>query len=52
MLREVLRIGGYKQEFLVSQTLELATTADVIIDLETFRFAQRSKPVCRCEAGR
>jgi DNA repair protein SbcC/Rad50 len=37
MKREVLRIGGYTQEFFVSQTPELAAMADVVIDLEAFR---------------
>src|SRR5437899_5370342 len=37
MKREVLRIGGYTQEFFVSQTPELAAMADVVIDLETLR---------------
>jgi len=37
MKREVLRIGGYTQEFFVSQTPELSAMADVVIDLETFR---------------
>jgi DNA repair protein SbcC/Rad50 len=41
MKREVLRIGGYTQEFFVSQTPELAAMADVIIDLERFRCAGR-----------
>jgi DNA repair protein SbcC/Rad50 len=41
MKREVLRIGGYTQEFFVSQTPELAAMADVIIDLEQFRSARR-----------
>ena len=45
MKREVLRIGGYKQEYFVSQTPELAAMADLIIDLETFRCAQRGRPV-------
>ena len=45
VLREVPGIGGYTQEFFVSQTPELAAMADVIIDLETFRCAQR-KQVC------
>ena len=36
MKREVLRIGGYRQEFFVSQTPELAAMADVVIDLEAF----------------
>lgn len=43
MKREVLRIGGYRQEFFVSQTPELAAMADVVIDLETFRCAQREQ---------
>jgi len=38
--REVLRIGGYMQEFFVSQTPELAAMADVIIDLEQLRCAR------------
>jgi exonuclease SbcC len=41
MKREVLRIGRYTQEFFVSQTPELAAMADVIIDLDEFRCAQR-----------
>ena len=41
MKREVLRIGGYRQEYFVSQTPELAAIADVIIDQEAFRCAQR-----------
>jgi exonuclease SbcC len=44
MKREVLRIGGYTQEFFVSQTPELAAMADVIIDLETLRCAQQAQP--------
>ena len=40
MKREVLRIGGYTQEFFVSQTPELAAMADVVIDLETLRSEQ------------
>ena len=36
MKREVLRIGGYRQEYFVSQTPELAAMADVVIDLEQF----------------
>jgi exonuclease SbcC len=34
MKREVLRIGGYRQEYFVSQTPELAAMADGVIDLE------------------
>ena len=37
MKREVLRIGGYRQEFFVSQAPELAAMADAVIDLEAFR---------------
>ena len=36
MKREVLRLGGYRQEFFISQTPELAAMADAVIDLETF----------------
>src|SRR6202040_1108326 len=43
MKREVLRIGGYAQEFFVSQTPELAAMADVVIDLEAFRSVPRSE---------
>jgi DNA repair protein SbcC/Rad50 len=46
MKREVLRIGGYAQEFFVSQTPELAAMADVVIDLEQFRKQGR------CEVAR
>src|SRR5215831_18444563 len=35
MKREVLRLGGYRKEFFVSQTPELTAAADAIIDLET-----------------
>jgi len=42
MKREVLRIGGYTEEFFVSQTPELVAMADVVIDLETFRNAPRA----------
>jgi exonuclease SbcC len=36
MKREVLRIGGYRQEYFVSQTPELTALADVVIDLDQF----------------
>src|SRR5213594_4889254 len=36
MKRDVLRIGGYTQEFFVSRTPERASMADVVIDLEAF----------------
>ncbi|UCV17744.1 AAA family ATPase [Ferribacterium limneticum] len=35
MKREVLRLGGYRQEFFVSQTPELTAMADAVIDMET-----------------
>jgi exonuclease SbcC len=34
MKRQVLRLGGYEQEFFVSQTPELSATADAVIDLD------------------
>jgi exonuclease SbcC len=34
MKREVLRLGGYEQEFFVSQIPELTAMADVVIDLD------------------
>ena len=34
MKREVLRIGGYRREFFVSQTPELTAMADAVIDLD------------------
>jgi len=37
MKREVLRIGGYRQEIFVSQTPELAAMADVVFDLDALR---------------
>jgi exonuclease SbcC len=46
MKREVLRIGGYTQEFFVSQTPELAAMADVVIDLEAFRSALQGEAIC------
>ena len=36
MKREVLRLGGYRQEFFVSQTPELTAMADAVIDLEAY----------------
>ncbi|KQX01082.1 hypothetical protein ASC94_00015 [Massilia sp. Root418] len=36
MKREVLRIGGYTQEYFISHTPELAEMADVVIDLERY----------------
>ena len=37
MKREVLRLGGYEREYFVSQTPELTTMADTVIDLETLK---------------
>lgn len=34
MKREVLRLGGYAREYFVSQTPELASVADAVIDLD------------------
>ncbi|MGJ9418757.1 DNA repair protein [Massilia sp. CMS3.1] len=36
MKREVLRLGGYEQEFFVSQNPDLTATADAMIDLDAF----------------
>lgn len=36
MKREVVRVGGYAQEYFISHTPELAETADAIIDLERY----------------
>jgi exonuclease SbcC len=37
MKREVLRLGGYRQEFFITQTPHLATMADAIIDLDAMQ---------------
>lgn len=37
MKREVLRLGGYKREYFVSQTPELTAMADAVIDLEALK---------------
>ncbi len=36
MKREVLRIGGYRQEYFISHTPELSEMADAIIDLDQY----------------
>jgi exonuclease SbcC len=36
MKREVLRIGGYAQEYFISHTTELSDMADAVIDLERY----------------
>ena len=43
MKREVLRIGGYRREFFVSQTPELTAMADVVIDLDAFLAPHQAK---------
>lgn len=45
MKREVLRLGGYRREFFVSQTPELAGMADAVIDLEALRMDAGAVPV-------
>ena len=42
MKREVLRLGGYRREFFVSQSPELTMMADAVIDLDAFREHQMS----------
>ncbi|MCW5663875.1 MAG: hypothetical protein KIT35_08565 [Piscinibacter sp.] len=37
MKREVLRLGGYRQEFFITQTPHLAAMADAIIDLDAMQ---------------
>ena len=37
MKREVLRVGGYEQEIFVSQTAELWSLADKVIDMACLR---------------
>ncbi len=41
MKREVLRLGGYRQEFFITQTPHLAAMADAIIDLDAMQIADR-----------
>jgi exonuclease SbcC len=36
MKREVLRIGGYRQEYFISHTPELSEMADAVIDLDQY----------------
>ena len=43
MKREVLRLGGYRREFFVSQTPELTAMADVVIDLDAFLAPHQAK---------
>ncbi len=37
MKREVLRLGGYRREFFISQTPALTQMADAVIDLDAMR---------------
>ena len=39
MKREVLRLGGYEREYFISQTPEMASMADVVIDLDAMLIA-------------
>ena len=43
MKREVLRLGGYEQEFFVSQTPELTAMADAVIDLDARAIRARQR---------
>ncbi|WP_326533674.1 DNA repair protein [Pseudorhodoferax sp.] len=40
MKREVLRLGGYEREFFISQSAELASMADLVIDLDAMACSQ------------
>ena len=42
MKREVLRLGGYRQEFFITQTPHLAAMADAIIDLDAMQVDARA----------
>ena len=42
MKREVLRLGGYRQEFFITQTPHLATMANAIIDLDAMQAEPRA----------
>mgnify|MGYP003548042597 FL=1 len=42
MKREVLQLGGYRQEFFITQTPHLATMADAIIDLDAMQAEPRA----------
>ena len=50
MKREVLKLGGYEREFFVSQTPELTSMADAVIDLDGMA-AATSKGVALSTAG-
>ena len=42
MKREVIRLGGYRQEFFITQTPHLATMANAIIDLDAMQAEPRA----------
>jgi exonuclease SbcC len=44
MKREVVRLGGYRQEFFVSQTPELTAMADAVIDLDRLALEEQGTP--------
>lgn len=43
MKRAVLEIGGYHQEFFISQSPELTDMADAVIDLEQYAHPAKTK---------
>ncbi|THF61072.1 DNA repair protein [Pseudothauera nasutitermitis] len=45
MKREVLRLGGYRREFFVSQTPALTAMADAVIDLEAYAASTHTSPL-------
>jgi exonuclease SbcC len=49
MEREVLRLGGYRRGFFVSQTPELTAMADAVIDLEAYAASTPTAPVERVD---
>ena len=52
MKREVLRLGGYRQEFFITQTPHLATRADAIIDLDAMQADAHSDVALVAEEAR
>ncbi len=46
MKREVLRLGGYRREFFISQTSELTAMADAVIDLAAYAALSATAGVC------
>ncbi len=52
MKREVLRLGGYRQEFFITQTPHLAAMADAIIDLDAMRVDVHSDVALVAEEAR